>query len=178
MQTELQALVAEGDRLFAAEEEVLKLAALLKRAQIKRDAIQNHDIPALMEEIGIESIKTAAGAIIEVKKIIAVQPKAADKPLVLKAVEAQGDGSVIKNTVSVSFGREQNDAATLFVEKLEADGLTVRQDRKIEPQTLAKLIRDRLEKGLAVDEKLFGVDRFNKAVFKDGAPKAPIFEDE
>ena len=84
--TELSTLAQLGEDLYQAESEVLRLEAELKRAKRIRDAIQNEEIPEVMQDIGVLEFRTARSKF-ELKEILRVQPKADNRPLVLQAVE-------------------------------------------------------------------------------------------
>ncbi len=174
---ELSTLAKLGDDFYAAEAEVLRLGAELKRAMRLRDAIQNEEIPEAMAEIGVFEFRTARSKFM-LKEILSVKPKAANRPLVLHAVEKAGDGALIKTTVTVPFNRGEGEKVKALLAVIQDHGLQSKQDRKIEPSTLKKYVKDRLEKGVAVDMELFGVRTFKQAIFGDGAPEAPVFDDE
>ena len=174
---ELSTLATLGDDLFEAEARVLRLEAELKVAKRRRDAIAHVEIPEAMEEIGVLEFRTARSKF-ELKETLRVQPKADNRPLVLRAVEEAGDGALIKTTVSVPFNRGQDEQVAELLNQLQEMGLQNKQERKIEPSTLRKYVKDKLEAGEQVDMDLFGVTKFRQAIFGDGAPEAPVFEGE
>lgn len=176
MSSELSALAQMAADLHSAEERVLILENELKKAKERRDHIQRNVIPDYMAEIGMEEF-TAAGMKIKIDTVLSVKPKADARPRVLEEVEKLGAGALIKSTVSVAFNRNENDKARSFITDLQEKGLQPKQDRKIEPQTLKKFVKDRLEKGESVDMELFGVSRFARAQIAEGAPE-PVFDGE
>lgn len=174
----MSSLTTAGQALYDAEQKVLNLEARLKEAKKARDAIAMSSIPDLMAEMGIEEIKMTGGRKVEVKEVLSVTPKAADRPKVMEAVVEQGAGALIKTTVSVPFGRGEDEKVKALLTLLQDQGHQAKCDTKIEPSTLKKHVRERLESGLPVDQTLFGVRQFNIAKFSEGAPKEAIFEGE
>lgn len=174
---ELSTLAQLGEDFYAAEAEVLRLEAELARAKRKRDTIQLEEIPEAMELIGVVSFQTPTSKF-ELEEKIFVQPKKDDRPLVLQAVEKQGDGALIKTTVSVPFNKGEDEKVEALLKHLKEQGLQSKQEKKIEAATLRKWVIDRLKKGKPVDLGLFGVRKFTQAIFSDGAPEEPVFEDE
>lgn len=174
---ELSTLARLGEELYEAESEVLRLEAELKQAKVRRDRIQRDLIPEAMSEIGVLEFRTANSKI-SVKEMLEVRPLVDNRPLVLKALEEQGAGALIKTTLSVPFNRGEDEAVKQACEILQQQGRQFKQERKVEPQTLKKHVRDRLKDGKPVDMELFGVSQFKKAIFEDGAPEAPIFDEE
>ena len=174
---ELSTLAQLGEDLYQAESEVLRLEAELKRAKRIRDAIQNEEIPEVMQDIGVLEFRTARSKF-ELREVLRVQPKADNRPLVLQAVEEAGDGALIKTTVTVPFNRGEDEKVKELLNELQQRGLQSKSDKRIEPSTLRKYVRDKLEAGEPIDQDLFGVRVFKQAIFGDGAPEAPIFDDE
>jgi len=175
--SEMSSLAALGQDLVAAEESVFLAEHKLKLAKAARDNIANVQIPDLMKELGVEFIGMAGGRRVDVKSILSVTPLAADRPLVFAELEKQGAGSLIKTTVSVPFGRGQDAEVQALLELLQDKGLAGKLDKKVEPQTLKKHVRDRLEEGLPIPA-CFNVKKFEQAVFTKGKPVAPVFDDE
>lgn len=164
-------------RLYDAEKRVLELEAELKRARRLRDTIQLTEIPSYLEEVGVTSFSTP-DVKVDLEEILVVQPLAANRPLVLQELERQGAGGLIKSTVTVAFDRGQEEKAAELIRSLQVQGMVPKQDRWVEPSTLKKHVRTRLEKGEDIDADLFGVRQLKKATFASGAPEAPVFDDE
>ena len=174
----MSALTQMGQQLYDAEQAVIDAEARLKHAKRKRDALATQAIPSALEEMGIESLTMTGGRKIEVKPILSVTPLAANRPRVMEEVTKQGAESIIKTTVSVPFGRGEQEAVKALLTKLQEDGLSAKLDTKIEPQTLKKHVKERLEAGLPVDTELFGVREFTQAKFTEGKPTEPVFDGE
>lgn len=174
---QLHQLSEMAQRLYDAEKRVLELEAELKRAKRLRDAIQLEEIPAYLEEVGVTSF-TTKDIKVELDEILIVQPLAANRPLVLQELEKQGAGGLVKSTVTVAFDRGQEATAQELIKQLQSRGMDPKQDRWVEPSTLKKHVRTRLEKGESVDTELFGVRQLKKATFASGAPEVPVFEGE
>lgn len=166
-----------GRQLYEAEREVLRIEGELAQAKKRRDALQFTEIPEFATEVGITEFATD-DLRFRVENVLTVQPRKDNRPLVLAELEKQGAGALIKSTVTVAFNRGQEEQAKKIIDLLREQGLAPKQEKKVEPSTLKKHVSDRLEKGLAVDMELFGARQFRKASFADGAPEAPVFEDE
>ena len=66
-------------------------------------------------------------------------------------------GDLIKNNVSLTFGRNQDNEAKSIVDDLRKKGHNVKQAEKVEPMTLKAFVREQIEKGKDVPADLFGV---------------------
>ena len=73
----------------------------------------------------------------------------------------QGHGDIIKNQVSVSFGKGEDETALETMTLLEQEGLFPAQKESVHPSTLKAFVRERIESGdsaFTVDtQKLFSV---------------------
>ncbi len=174
----LSTLTALGEELFAAEQKILNIEAKLKEAKADRDVLSGTTIPEFLAEAGIEELTMSGGRKIEVKEILSVTPKAADRPSVFAALEEQGAGALIKTTISCPFGKGQDEKVKEILDMLAEAGVDTKLDKKVEPPTLKKHIRLRLEAGESVDMKLFNVKQFKQAVFSKGKPTEAVFEGE
>jgi hypothetical protein len=66
-----------------------------------------------------------------------------------------GAGDFIKNVVSVSFGISQDNRARSLYSDLEDAGLYPEDKTWVEPSTLKKLIRERVENNQEIDLEIF-----------------------
>jgi len=174
----LSALTQLGQELYTAEEQVLLLEAQLKQAKKARDFIAQRSVPDVMSEMGLESLTMTGGRKIDIKEKLAVSPPVANRPLVLEALVEQGAGALIKTNVSVAFGRGSEAEVKELLDLLQEKGLAAKSESKVEPATLKKHVKDRLENGEPVDTELFGVWTGKEAKFTEGKPKPPVFEGE
>ncbi len=174
----ISALTQLGQDMFEAEESVLLLEAQLKQAKARLMFIATRSVPDVMAELKLESLTMTGGRKIDVKDKLAVQPPAANRPMVLQTLIEQGAGALIKTQVSVAFGRGQEDAVKALLNLLQEQGLAAKSESKVESSTLKKHIKDRLEQGLPVDTDLFGVWTGKEAKFTEGKPKPPVFDGE
>ena len=64
---------------------------------------------------------------------------------------------LIKNNVTLTFGRNEDNSAKSLVDELRNKGHNVKQAEKVEPMTLKAFVREQIEKGKDVPADLFGV---------------------
>ena len=85
-----------------------------------------------------------------------------------KWLEDNGHGDLIKNIVSIRFGKGENESAEKLISSLEQDGLYPDQKRKVEPMTLNAFIGDQITNGKQVPMELLSVFTGNKVKIKKG----------
>jgi hypothetical protein len=73
-----------------------------------------------------------------------------------------GHGDLIKNNVTLTFGRSEDAIAKQLVDELQQKGHNVKQAEKVEPMTLKAFVKEQIQKGKNVPSDLFGVYIANK----------------
>jgi hypothetical protein len=71
-------------------------------------------------------------------------------------------GDLIKNEVTVSFGRNEDNKAIAYANLAAENGYQPAQKLKVEPMTLKALVRERIEAGKDMPSDLFNVFAGNR----------------
>jgi len=156
----LEHLTGLAHRQEECEREVVRCEARLKDAQKALKEVSEYEIPKALDELGLQDFTTSDGLFIEVAESLRVSLPGRENENRAKAMDyldTLGLGSIIKNTVSVQFGKGEEDAAKELVSELEEDerGLNVTQDMNVHAATLKKNLKDLMEQGKEVDLSLF-----------------------
>ena len=85
-----------------------------------------------------------------------------------KWLEDNNHGELIKNIVSIRFGKGDNEQASKLIEDLEQNGLAPDQKRKVEPMTLNAFIGEQINSGKELPIEVFSVFMGNKVKIKKG----------
>ena len=78
----------------------------------------------------------------------------------------EGFGDLIKNTVTTTFNRGQDNQVAELVKVCEQFGFKYLQKQKVEPMTLKAFAKEQVEKGKELPFDLFGIYIANKAKLK------------
>lgn len=144
------------------EDQVAEAQQTLKKLQEEHRTVVEHQIPELMDSIGMEKFSTRGGLNIAVREAIrASLGSGPEKDRNIKWLEDNGHEAIVKMSVVVPFGRgeEQRAAAKALSDRLQAEGCDASFERKVEPSTLSALVRELLEQGSPVPEEAFHVHR-------------------
>jgi myo-inositol catabolism protein IolC len=165
--SEVKDVSEASNRYLKIESEILSLENDIK---IKKSELQqmNDSIVQLMEQRGVKEIKLTSGEAISYKpfyKASITKDKEAD---CFEWLEKNNHGELIKNIVSVRFGKGDNDQATRLVEDLEQNGLAPDQKRKVEPMTLNAFVGEQINAGADLPLETFSVFTGNKVKIKKG----------
>ena len=123
-------------------------------------------IPTMLSEMGLSFLKLADGSSVEVKTNYSATITQAKKEEAFNWLRQNGLGDIIKNEISVSFGRNEDNKAADYAELAKGQGLQPTQKLKVEPMTLKALVRERLEGGKEMPTELFNIFVGNKTTIK------------
>jgi hypothetical protein len=144
-------ILRELEDQFKIEEELLKD----KKRDIEK--ISGEVIPTLLSEMGLSSIKLADGSAVDVKPYYAANISSKNREEAYNWLRENGLGDIIKNEISVSFGRNEDNKAADYANLAKSQGFEPTQKLKVEPMTLKALVRERIENGKEMPMDIFNV---------------------
>ena len=153
-------------QLQSLEDEVKVLEENLKRKKEAADKISEEVIPEIMEQMKLKTLKLQDGSAIEVKEIYGASIPVANREGAYKWLRDNDLGDLIKNEITVSFGRGEDNKANDYASLAEKNGYQPSQKMKVEPMTLKALVRERLEAGKEMPTEIFNVFVGNKTTIK------------
>ena len=148
----LSSLVLELQRL----EDVIKTEETkLKSIKEKADKLSQVAIPEIMEALKLKTMKLADGSAIEIKEIYSATIPTDKKEGAYNWLRENGLGDLIKNEVTVSFGRGEDNKASEYANLAKGQGYEPVQKIGVHAQTLKAVVRERLEAGREMPSDLF-----------------------
>ena len=138
----------------------------LKDLKKKRDHISGEVIPTMMSEMGLAELKLHDGSHLKVSTSYKAHISEANKEQAFNWLRDNGLGDIIKNEISVSFGRNEDNKAADYAELAKGQGFQPTQKMKVEPMTLKALVRERIEAGKDMPTEIFGIFSENKTTIK------------
>ena len=130
---------------------------LLKNKKRDIEKISGEIIPTLLSEMGLSSLKLADGSAVEVKPYYSANISIKNREAAYNWLRENGLGDIIKNDVTVSFGRNEDNKAAEYANLAKSQGFQPTQKLKVEPMTLKALVRERIEKGVDMPMDIFNV---------------------
>ena len=149
-------------KLKILEDKILKAEDDLKKLKEEADVLSGEVIPTMMTEMNISTLKLADGTAVEVKPIYGASISAERKEEAFNWLRTNGLGDLIKNEVTVSFGRNEDNKAIAYANLAAENGYQPSQKLKVEPMTLKALVRERIEAGKDMPSDLFNVFAGNR----------------
>jgi len=149
-------------KLKILEDKILKAEDDLKKLKEDADVLSGEVIPTMMTEMNISTLKLADGTAVEVKPIYGASISPERKEEAFNWLRINGLGDLIKNEVTVSFGRNEDNKAIAYANLAAERGYQPAQRLKVEPMTLKALVRERIEAGKDMPSDLFNVFAGNR----------------
>ncbi len=163
---QLSSIGAMAKRAKLLEKEIEEIESVVKERKEQLSKLLEDSIPAALSELGMKSFKMADGSSIEVKPFYSASIKEANRAAAYEWLRENGFDDIIKNTVSVRFGRGEDDLCETLLDLLRERSYPVEQAQKIEPQTLKAFVREQIERGSELPMEMFGVYVGSKATIK------------
>ncbi|BCV06268.1 MAG: hypothetical protein CM15mV129_350 [uncultured marine virus] len=120
------------DNIQSLADQVKKLDSLNKRLALQEDNIKNTKkdidrlsgevIPTMMTEMGLSELKLQDGSHLKVSTSYKAHITEANKEMAFNWLRDNGLGDIIKNEISVSFGRGEDNKAAHYAELAKVKG--------------------------------------------------------
>jgi len=149
-------------QLQKLEDELKVDEEALKRKKEQIDKISGIAIPEIMQAMKLKTMKLSDGSGIEIKEIYSATIPVANKEGAFQWLRNNDLGDLIKNEVTVSFGRGEDNKASNYANLARENGFEPAQKLKVEPMTLKAEYRSRVEKGLDLPSEHFNLFKGNK----------------
>ena len=129
----------------------------LKKTKKDYEHLSGEIIPTMMSEMGLSQIKLMDGSSVDVKPYYAANISLRNREAAYNWLRSNDLGDIIKNEITVSFGRDEDNKATTYVNLAKGQGYQPTQKLKVEPMTLKALVRERIENGKDMPTDIFNV---------------------
>ena len=157
-----KALSDQVTKLQSLEDEIDEQEKKLKELKRNQELLSGEVIPTMMTEMNISTLKLADGSAVEVKPVYGASIPVAKKEEAYTWLRENGLGDLIKNEITVAFGRNEDNKAMAYATLAQGQGYEPIQKLKVEPMTLKALVRERLESGQEMPSDLFSVFAGNR----------------
>ena len=153
----IKSLAEEVKKLRTMEDQITLQEEALKSSKRELEIVSGEIIPTLLSEMGLSSLKLADGSSVDVKPFYSATITVQNREKAFNWLRINGLGDIIKNEISVSFGRNEDNKAANYAELAKGQGYQPTQKLKVEPMTLKALVRERVEAGKEMPTDIFNV---------------------
>jgi vacuolar-type H+-ATPase subunit I/STV1 len=158
-------LTDKVEQLKNLEDEIQNAEQSISKLKEQAKAISEFEIPEMMKEMNITKLKLTDGESVEVKNFYSASlsqgKKESDSDYAARKQQAftwlrnNGLGDIIKNDITVTFGKGEDNKAANYAVLARGQGYEPVQKEGVHTQTLKALVGERVESGLDVPSDLF-----------------------
>ena len=158
-------LTDKVEQLKNLEDEIENAEQSISKLKEQAKAISEFEIPEMMKEMNITKLKLTDGESVEVKNFYSASlsqgKKESDSDYAARKQQAftwlrnNGLGDIIKNDITVTFGKGEDNKAATYAVLARGQGYEPVQKEGVHTQTLKALVGERVESGLDVPSDLF-----------------------
>ena len=157
-------LANKVQQLKNLEDEITNAEDSVKKLKEKANVISQFEIPQMMKEINIKKLKLTDGETVEVSNFYSAS--IVDQELAFQWLRENGRGDIIKNDITVTFGRDEDNKALQYADLAKSNGFEPIQRETVHAVTLKALVRERLENNLEMPSDIFKIYAGNSTKIK------------
>ncbi len=158
----IKSITKKCNNLKSVNEEIKEQEKKLSLLKHKARDLEERIIPEMMQEAGVSLLKLPDGSTVEVKPFYAAKIPESRVDEAFSYLRSNGFEDLIKNTVTASFARGQDNQVSELINVCEKFGFNYNKKEKVEPMTLKAFVREQVEGGKKLPFDLFGVYIANK----------------
>lgn len=161
---DLGTITAKAEEMNVQMETVAALEATLSEAKAKLKKIQEEDIPACLDELGIAEIKLADGRKLGYRPFYSFSVA---NDTGYKWLEDNGHAGIVKGELKVPYRFEDRDMIQKIAQMIQ-DGYGMKASHKmsVHPQTGKSFVKECDEEGIPLNEEYFKIYRGRKGYLK------------
>ena len=148
------------------ENEIANLKEQLKKKEEYRTKLSEEVLHSLFSEVGLSELKLSDGRKIKVSEYYRAAIKVENREAAYAWMRNNGFGDLVKNQVTCSFGRNEDEKASSLISDLSEKGLAPAQREWVEPSTLRAFVREQYESGKEIPMDLLGAYIGHKTTIK------------
>ena len=142
-------------KLKDLEDEIANAEASINKLKEQARILSQVEIPLMMQEMHITKLKLKDGESVEVKPFYSASISPENQEKAFEWLRNNGLGDVIKNDITVTFGRGEDNKAAQYAVLARGQGFEPVQKIGVHAQTLKAVVRERIEAGQDMPSDLF-----------------------
>jgi hypothetical protein len=137
------------------EDEIENAEDGVKKLKEQARVLAEFEIPAIMKEMNITKLKLKDGESVEVKPFYSASIPEDKQQEAFEWLRNNGRGDIIKNDITVTFGRGEDNKAATYAVLARGQGFEPVQKIGVHSQTLKAVVREYFESGQEMPSDLF-----------------------
>tara|TARA_R100000935_G_scaffold50716_1_gene76769 strand:+ start:565 stop:1140 length:576 start_codon:yes stop_codon:yes gene_type:complete len=165
---ELSVVSGLANKQLQVGSELAELEGAVKAKKEELRLISEQELPDAMQAAGLNEIVLSSGEKISIGEFYSAHISKANQEVAYQWLTANGHEGLIKNEVSLRFGRDESEVVKETVSNLKARGLSPEVRQSVHPSTLKAFVREQLTSGNDIPTEPFGIYIGTKATIKRG----------
>ena len=165
---ELSVVSGLANKQLQVGSELAELEGAVKAKKEELRLISEQELPDAMQAAGLNEIVLSSGEKISIGEFYSAHISKANQEVAYQWLTANGHEGLIKNEVSLRFGRNESEVVNETVSNLKARGLSPEVRQSVHPSTLKAFVREQLTSGSDIPTEPFGIYIGTKATIKRG----------
>ena len=145
--TQLDTLSKSIDQMLRIGGEIGNAEEKLRKLRDQYRQLSEEDLPARLAAIGMKELRLEDGSKIAIEDFYSTRITEKNKEAAHQWLREHGHGDIIKNDVTVSFGKGEDETALETMALLQGEGRSPRQRESVHPSTLKAFVKERIESG-------------------------------
>ena len=142
-------------KLRKVEDQIADAEQYLKTIKAEKHKLSTENIPALMDEMGMDRVDVD-GLTVTRKMIVSASIPQDRKEEAFAWLRENGLDDIIKNDITCSFGKGEDNLAGDVVGLLHERGFDPKTKTHVHPSTLKAFVKERVTDGKPIDLDMFG----------------------
>tara|TARA_Y100001963_G_scaffold157185_1_gene252698 strand:- start:1308 stop:1868 length:561 start_codon:yes stop_codon:yes gene_type:complete len=147
--TQLKTLSESIDQMLRIGGEIGNTEELLRKLKEQYRQLSEEDLPQKLAAIGMSELRLQDGSKITIDNFYSTRITEKNKEVAHQWLRDNGHGDIIKNDITVSFGKGEDETAQETMELLQKEGHihNTKQREAVHPSTLKAFVKERIESG-------------------------------
>jgi len=145
--TQLKTLSESIDQMLRIGGEIGNTEELLRKLKEQYRQLSEEDLPQKLAAIGMSELRLQDGSKITIDNFYSTRITEKNKGAAHQWLRDNGHGDIIKNDITVSFGKGEDETAQETMELLQKEGHMPKQREAVHPSTLKAFVKERIESG-------------------------------
>lgn len=146
-----------ADKQVVMDEQITELEETLSKMKKEFREISEQRLPEAMRECNLSEIKLSNGTKVSIQEFYTARISKHQQEAAFDWLKRNGHEDIIKNVVSVQFGRGEDKKADSLLDNLSSIGFTPATKRWVEPMTLKAFVKEQVQKGTDLPFETFNV---------------------
>ena len=163
---ELSLVSALANKQVQLAQELASLEEAVKAKKEEFRLTSEQELPEAMQTAGLTEIVLSTGEKITVAEFYNAHISKANQDTAYLWLTQNGHAGLIKNEVSLKFGRDEDSVVQETILALKSRGLAPEVRQSVHPSTLKAFVKEQLTSGKDIPTEPFGIYIGSKAIIK------------